>query len=159
VDLGVNKNMNACETFKVSGEVDIKIFSSTGEVVKEFHHKNMVVNRGKSLIASRLASNQINPICYMSIGNNDSITSATQTTLEGELVRVPISPGAVQDNKVMYVGLFDSDTIGAQLIKEAGLFNASSNTTNSYMLCRTVFPGIMKNADESIAITWTLTIN
>jgi hypothetical protein len=46
--------------------------------------------------------------------------------------------------------------VGTGAISEAGIFNASSGGT---MLCRTVFPVVNKQASDTIAITWTITIS
>ena len=40
-------------------------------------------------------------------------------------------------------------------VTEAGVFNASSSGT---MLCRTVFPVVNKGADDTMSVTWTITL-
>ena len=45
---------------------------------------------------------------------------------------------------------------GTGAITEAGIFNASTNGT---MLCRTVFPVVTKQAGDTIAITWKVTVS
>ena len=45
---------------------------------------------------------------------------------------------------------------GTGAITEAGVFNASSGGT---MLCRTVFSVVNKGADDSMTITWTITVS
>jgi hypothetical protein len=41
-------------------------------------------------------------------------------------------------------------------VTEAGIFNA---LTGGDMLCRTVFPVVNKGADDTMSVTWTVTLN
>lgn len=45
---------------------------------------------------------------------------------------------------------------GTSAITKAGIFNTASSGT---LLCRTVFAAINKGANDTLAITWTVTIN
>ena len=54
-----------------------------------------------------------------------------------------------------YVASFGAGT-GTGAITEAGLLNASSSGT---LLCRTVFSVINKGANDTLGITWTVTIS
>ncbi len=45
---------------------------------------------------------------------------------------------------------------GTGALTEAAVLNASSSGT---MLCRTVFSAVNKGADDSVTITWTITIS
>jgi hypothetical protein len=55
----------------------------------------------------------------------------------------------------VYVASFPAGT-GTGAIVEAGLFNASSGGD---MLCRTTFAVVNKGANDSITITWTVTVS
>jgi hypothetical protein len=57
-------------------------------------------------------------------------------------------------NTITYVSSFEAgDATGA--ITEAGIFNAASGGD---MLCRTVFSVINKAADDTLSVTWTITL-
>jgi hypothetical protein len=59
------------------------------------------------------------------------------------------------NEKVVYVSSFEAgDATGA--VTEAGIFNAA---TSGDMLCRTVFAVVNKSADDTMAVTWTITLS
>ena len=57
-------------------------------------------------------------------------------------------------NTIVYVSSFEAGE-GTGAVTEAGVFNASSSGT---MLCRTVFPVVNKGADDTMSVTWTITL-
>ena len=62
---------------------------------------------------------------------------------------------AVAANAVAYVSSFEAgDATGA--VTEAGIFNASTSGT---MLCRTKFNVVNKAADDTMTVTWTITLS
>jgi hypothetical protein len=61
----------------------------------------------------------------------------------------------VSGNAITYTATFGAGTATGAVV-EAGIFNASSGGT---MLCRTVFPVINKNAGDSLAVTWVVTVS
>jgi len=61
----------------------------------------------------------------------------------------------VTDNAIEYVGDFPAGT-GTGAIVEAGVFNAASSGT---MLCRTIFSVVNKGSDDTLKITWTITVS
>ena len=55
----------------------------------------------------------------------------------------------------VYVSAFEAgDATGA--VTEAGIFNAASGGD---MLCRTVFSVVNKAADDTMSVTWTITLS
>jgi hypothetical protein len=56
---------------------------------------------------------------------------------------------------VTYVASFGAGT-GTGAVTEAGILNASSGGT---LLCRTEFSVVNKGADDSMSITWTITVS
>jgi len=59
------------------------------------------------------------------------------------------------NEKVVYVSTFAAGA-ATGAVTEAGIFNAS---TAGDMLCRTVFAVINKAADDTVEITWTITLS
>jgi hypothetical protein len=55
----------------------------------------------------------------------------------------------------VFVSSFEAGD-GTGAVTEAGLFNAA---TGGDMLCRTVFSVVNKAADDTMAITWTITLS
>ena len=65
-----------------------------------------------------------------------------------------IDSSTASSNTITYVSSFEAGE-GTGAVVEAGIFNASSSGT---MLCRTVFPVVNKQADDTMSVTWTITL-
>ena len=75
------------------------------------------------------------------LGSREALDSSTRSGSNNE--------------KVVYVSAFEAgDATGA--ITEAGIFNAATSGT---MLCRTVFSTVNKAADDTLTVTWTITLS
>ena len=140
---------------KVEG--NLIIIKTTGDGVEDrIEHKNLVVSVGKTNIAARMAGNTAAVMSHMAIGTGNTAAVVGDTTLNTELSRVAltVAGGTPSSNTVTYSATYPAGT-GTGALTEAGVFNASSAGT---MLCRTVFPVINKQAADSIAITWVISI-
>ena len=135
---------------KLTGKLSIAI---NDEVVQEV--PNLVVTAGKNLIASRLKDTTDAAMTHMAIGTGSTAAAAGNTALGSEAGRVALTSTTVTSNAVAYVASFGAG-VGTGAITEAGLLNASSSGT---LLCRTVFSVINKGANDTLGITWTVTIS
>jgi hypothetical protein len=142
------------DLIKVKGELKLTLTSPQGNVKHEVIVPNLVVTAGKNFIADRLKNNTT-VMSHMAIGTGSTAAAAGNTALGSEAGRVALTSSTVTDNAVAYVGSFGAGT-GTGAITEAGLLNASSNGT---LLCRTVFSVINKGANDTLGITWTVTIS
>ena len=136
--------------FKMKGRLSIAI---NNEVVQEVD--NLVVTAGKNLVASRLKDTTDGAMSHMAVGTGTTAAAAGDTALGTEADRQALTSTTVTNNEVAYVATFGAGD-GTGAITEAGLFNASSAGT---MLCRTVFSVVNKAADDSMTITWTVTVS
>lgn len=143
------------DLIKVRGELKLTLSSPQGNVKQEIIVPNLVVTAGKNLIASRLKDTTDAAMTHMAIGTGSTAAAAGDTALGSEAGRVALTSTTVTDNAVAYVGSFGAGT-GTGAITEAGLLNASSSGT---LLCRTVFSVINKGANDTLGITWTVTIS
>jgi|TARA_B110000238_G_scaffold117807_1_gene127775 hypothetical protein len=137
---------------KLTGALTI---TKNGKVEREV--KNLVVTAGKGLVASRLSSNSASVIGYMAVGTGTTAAAAGDTTLVTELDRnaLAVSGGSVSGAAITYAATWNAaDGTGA--LTEAGLFNASSGGT---LFARTVFAVVNKGADDTVTISWTVTIS
>ena len=96
-----------------------------------------------------------NVMSHMAVGTGSTAAAAADTTLGTELDRNALTSTTVTDNAIAYVCSWAAGD-GTGSLTEAGLFNASSAGT---MLCRTVFGTVTKSADDSMTITWTITVS
>ena len=143
------------DLIKVRGELKLTLSSPQGNVKQEIIVPNLVVTAGKNLIASRLKDTSDAAMTHMAIGTGSTAAAAGNTALGSEAGRVALTSTTVTTNNVAYVASFGAGT-GTGAITEAGLLNASSSGT---LLCRTVFSVINKGANDTLGITWTVTIS
>ena len=125
------------------------------EIVRDID--NLVVNNGKSYVASRMAANGTNVMSHMAIGAGVSAAGVTDSALGDQkaIVALATAGGSASNATVTYVATFNANTpSSAAAITEAGIFNGASSGT---MLCRTVFDVVNKQPSDSMTITWAVT--
>lgn len=122
------------------------------EVVQETN--NLVVTAGKNWVADRM-NNANTVMTHMALGTGTTAAAAGNTTLVTELDRNALTSTTVTANAIEYVATWAAgDSTGA--ITEAGILDAA---TAGDMLARTVFSVVNKGADDSMTITWTITVS
>lgn len=139
----------------ITGDIVAVLYDEHG--IEKFRQevKNLVVTTGKNLIASRLVGTASNVISHMAVGTGTTAPAAGDTTLVTELTRVAISSGTASGNVATYVATF-APGVGTGSINECGLFNASTAGT---LLARSTSVIVTKGALDTLALTWTITIN
>lgn len=142
------------ETVKAIGALQIKLYGPDGKLKQEQNVKNLVVTTGKGFIAGRMVGTPT-VMSHMAIGSGTVDPAVGDTTLGTELGRVSLTSSAASGAVVTYVASFGAGT-GTGAVTEAGIFNASSAGT---LLCRTEFAVVNKGADDSLSITWTVTVS
>ena len=147
------------ENLKLSGQLSIVLKDKAGNVKEQRDVKNLVVNAGLAYIASPMKDTTKGAMSHMALGSGTTAAAATDTdlgTLLGsrEALDSTTISGA-NNEKVVYVSSFEAgDATGA--VTEAGIFNAA---TSGDMLCRTVFAVVNKSADDTMSVTWTITLS
>ena len=116
---------------------------------------NLVVTTGKGFVASRMKDATATAMSHLAIGTGTTAAAVGNTALVTEAARQALTSTTVTTNEVAYVAAFAAGT-GTGAITEAGLLNAASGGT---LLCRTVFSVVNKGADDSMTITWTITVS
>lgn len=142
------------ETIKAKGELQIKLFGPDGKLKSEKTVHNLVVTTGKTFIAARMVGTPT-AMSHMAIGSGTVDPVVGDTTLGTELGRVALTSSASAGAVVTYVASFGAGT-GTGAITEAGILNAASGGT---LLCRTEFAVVNKGADDSMSVTWTITVS
>ena len=146
------------ENLKLSGQLNIVLKDKAGTVKEQREVKNLVVDAGLAFIISRMTGTSKAVMSHMALGSGSTAAAASQTDLSSILgSREALASSTISgsnDEKVVYVATFDAgDATGA--VAEAGIFNASSSGD---MLCRTVFSVVNKAADDTLSVTWTITL-
>ena len=147
------------ENLKLSGQLNIVLKDKAGNVKEQREVKNLVVNSGLAYIASRMKDTSKSVMSHMGLGSGTTAAAASQSdlvTLLGSREALDSTTIAGTNNeKVVYVSSFEAgDATGA--VTEAGIFNAA---TSGDMLCRTVFSVVNKAADDTMSVTWTITLS
>ncbi len=140
----------------VEGRLSVVLLDAQGKVKQSQDIPNLVVNSGLAFIASRMKDTTDAAMSHMAVGSGSTAAAAGNTALGSQIgSRVSLTSTTVTANAVAYVATFSAGT-GTGAITEAGIFNASTSGT---MLCRTVFDVVNKGADDTLQITWTITLN
>lgn len=147
------------ENLKLTGQLNIVLKDKDGNIKDSRECKNLVVNAGLAYIASRMVGTAKSVMSHMALGSGTTAAAAAQTDLISMLGSRESLDGTnisgTNDEKVVYAASFEAgDATGA--VTEAGIFNAASGGD---MLCRTVFPVVNKAADDTMAVTWTITLS
>ena len=148
--------MNTNEKIIATGELKITVTAPDGTVKHEQEVKNLVVTAGLGYIASRMKDTTATAMSHMAIGTGSTAAAAGNTTLGTESARVALTSTTVTGPAIAYVASFPAGTPASlTAITEAGIFNASSSGT---MLCRTVVSVVNKDVNDTMSITWTVTM-
>jgi len=143
------------DDLKLRGDVAIVLKDKDGNVKDSREIHNLVVSSGLTFICSRMAGTSAGVMSHMALGSGTTAASASQTDLVSILgSREALDSTSASSNTITYVSSFEAGE-GTGAVTEAGIFNASSSGT---MLCRTVFPVVNKQADDTMSVTWTITL-
>lgn len=143
------------DSLKLSGRVGIVLRDKDGNVIHEQNTNNLVVSDGLDYIASRMKDATATAMTDMAVGTGTTAANENDSALVSEAARVNLTSTTVTNNEIAYVASYSAGT-GTGALTEAGIFNAASGGT---MLCRVVFDVINKGADDSMTITWTVTLS
>lgn len=143
------------ENLKLRGDVALVLKDKNGNVKEERKIENLIVSAGLEFICSRMAGTSAGVMSHMALGSGSTAAAAGQTDLGSILgSREALDSSTASSNTITYVSAFEAgDATGA--VTEAGIFNAASSGT---MLCRTVFSVVNKEADDTMSVTWTITL-
>ena len=143
------------DSLKLKGDVFITVKDKDGNVKEERHEENLVVSAGLNFICDRMEGTSEAVMSHMGLGSGSTAAAAGDADL-GSLLgsREALDSTTVSSNTITYVASFEAgDATGA--VTEAGIFNASTGGT---MLCRVVFAAINKAADDTMSVTWVITL-
>ena len=148
------------DNLEITGALQISL---NNEIVHQCD--NLVVTAGKNWVASRFKDTvgggftQKAEMSHMALGSGSAAAAVGNTALGTELgssrIALTTDGGTVSTNTVQYDATWSSSH-GAYAIQEAGIFNHASAGT---MLARTVFAVINKGTDDTVTISWTITVS
>ena len=145
------------DTVSVQGRLSIVVTDQFGNIKEDRLHKNLVMDLGKDWIAARMLDAGIpDQMSHMGVGSAATDPSdVTKTALVSEITRIPLTSALDSDvATTQYICEF-GEGVGTGAIVEAGIFNAA---TAGLMLCRTTFPVVNKGVNDTVTITWNISI-
>ncbi len=141
------------------GKVHIMLTGPDGAVKCDEWNENSVVTVGKYHAADQLSDSGEAAMSHMAVGTGTNAVADADTTLQTELDRNALDSKtqgtSTNANKVTYITTWAAGD-GTGALTESGIFNAASGGT---MLCRSVFSVKNKEADDSLVLTWVLTLS
>ena len=144
------------EELKVTGTLKIVVKDENGDTKDEREVGNLVVTTGRNYIASRMIGTTPTTMTHMGVGSGTTSPVLANSQLQTQLgSRVTLTSSTVSANVVTYTATFAAGE-GTGAVTEAGIFNAA---TSGVMLCRTTFDVVNKGANDTLAITWSVTVN
>jgi hypothetical protein len=149
------------ENLKLSGQLNIVLKDKNGNVKVDRTETNLVVQKGLEFIIDRMTGTSKAVMSHMALGSSSTAEAAGQTDLVSilgarETLDSTSIPTATK-HKVVFVSTFEAgDATGA--VKEAGIFNHGTAATGD-MLSRVVFAVVNKAADDTMTVTWTITLS
>ncbi len=142
------------DSINLRGALHIELRNKEGDLVSDIKVPNTITDLGKAYIADRLGSQTQTAMSNMAIGTGTPSTTTLGTELARRNFRTPTSSSATWT----YVAEWNIDDNVSGTITEAGIFN-SDLANSGTMLCSSSFTGIVKAVNDTLTITWTITIS
>lgn len=143
------------DTLRLRGDVAIVLKDKNGAVKDSRQITNLLVDEGLEYVCASMAGTEAGQMTHMAVGSDATAPVGSNTGLGAILgVREALDSTTALNNTITYVSSFEPGE-GTGAIVEAGIFDA---VTDGIMLCRTTFAVINKGADDTMAITWTITL-
>ena len=142
------------DSLNLKGNLTIQLFGEDGSLKEEKNVNNLIVQVGKNFLASRALNATAAAMSHMAVGSGTVAPAASNTELGAEITRVPLTSSVTSANVITYTASFTKG-VATGKITEAGILNAA---TAGIMLSRTVFSEVNKGPEDSITITWNITI-
>ena len=155
--------LNLGESIPIRGEVFLELKNIiTGRVIRETF-TNMIVTYGKNAIAQRLSGDSgAGEITWCATGTGTTAPALADTAMQTELARKQISTRSYTNNQAVLTTFFTTSESNGTL-REAGLFGnavgrTASSTPGSGQLYARVAINRTKSSNDTLTLTWTVTV-
>jgi hypothetical protein len=140
----------------ITGELHIR-HERRGVLLGEYRQKNLATDGLKTAIAAKLAGSGTGGTpSHMACGSGTNAAAAGDTTLQTEIGRVALNSQSSVANVTTLIAVFNpADCVGSW--NELGLFTAGvAGTLTNRVKLNTTIP---KSDDDTVTVTWTITVN
>lgn len=143
------------DSINVKGHVLFQQYDKDNNLKYTLNVDNLVVTMGKEYIASRIVGVAKNVISHIGLGSVDTPATSDQTALISPVgSRVAFTAPVLTGSNITLVATF-LPGVATGSIREAGIFNA---ITSGDMLSRVKFGLITKPAEDTLVVTWNITV-
>jgi len=150
--------MQTQDFVKPTGTLNIVLTDEHGVVKMNVTVPNLVVTTGKTWLAARMANTSLPAqMSYMAVGQSTQAAAIGDTALYSEAGRAALTTagGTPSGTSTQFNATF-SPGVGTGSLTEAAILNASSAGT---MLARTVFGVVTKGVNDTVSLTWNVTMS
>lgn len=149
------------EVLYAKGSLSVVLLDEHGKIKDERFIPNLVVTVGLAHIIDRLKQATATVMSHMALGSGVTAAAAANTALQTELGAVAldstsISTTNVANDSLTYIATFGVG-VATGAVTEAGIRNSAGVGTGT-LLCRTTFAVVNKGANDTIVITWKVTL-
>lgn len=157
-----NTQIQKNDLYSPKGGVLIQLHDAkTGKLKYEEFNQNMIVDTGKTSLASALTgvtANNQGIITYCAVGTGTTAPTESDTDLETELFRKLVSVRSSSGNVATFQTFYTTSEANGTL-GEAGLFgDDASGTADSGTMFARVLISRTKTSNDTLTLTWTITI-
>ncbi len=155
------------EGARLRGFIEIDHFDSAGKLIERVVTPNALMNVGFAEVAGLICSDQAGShtaFDYVAVGTGTTAATATDTTLDTEETENGLTKAAGTGTRVTETVANDTCQIlksfsvtGTVAVTESGIFNASGVDTG-ILLCRQTFSAINVANNDTLQITWKITV-
>jgi hypothetical protein len=143
----------------IAGKLSLVLTDQNGNIKQVVEKPNLVVNTGLAFITGRMLNAASSVMSHMGLGTGATAAAAGNTDLGAALgarqALTSSTQSGANNQSAVYVASFGAG-VATGAITEAGIFNALTAGT---MLCRTVFGVVNKGAQDTLTLTWTITLS
>lgn len=151
------------EKIETHDELTMILRDKSGNIKSEDRFDDLIVNKGKEMMAKLLIGVSINPFDYIQIGEGSTAPTLTDIALEDQTNKTLYENGENQatciyeaDYKAKLSATFVfSDSVS---ITESGVFDGLLSGPPN-MLCRQVFSSREAETGDTAEIVWTITMS
>lgn len=145
------------ESLSLAGEVTFVLKDKEGKIKDKRQVKNLITDAGFDFVCDVMGkAAQPADMSYTAIGTGTTAATDTNTELETESTRKTNAYGHTTGENTYYSTCTFGAGEGTGAITESGMLN---HATTGSLLCRQTFSVINKGADDSLEVTWKITLS
>jgi len=140
---------------RLRGELRLIRRDIDGRILDELRKKNLIVDKGKEIVAKLINGVHTKPFKYIQIGTGTASPTASDTALQSYYAEGEATVSYEADFKCKWAYTFTFNE--SVSITEAGLFD-DSHSASPNMLARQTFSARDMQAGQSLEVIWVIVV-